>query len=291
MVRGTSDAARVRQFMRFLGEEARGPGCIYLVGGSSAVIVGWRETSVDVDLKMDTEPPGIFEAILRAKEKLDINIELAAPDDFLPPLPKWRERSRHLARYGPIDFFHYDFYAQVLAKIERGHEQDLRDIEAIHRLTLIDPIRLRELFVSIEPSLIRYPAIDANALRDRVLSKTEYLNTPFQTMCRGRRIVNCSFPSNLPGADLVRSGIESLAEGEYTIEALLVTVGAPRMRAAGLDIPKTAGWPDEPELALYGALCQEGSGAHSRYNALIRRLVSFERALDRHHGKQSSVEP
>lgn len=75
--------------MRRLGEEARGARRVYLVGGASAVIIGWRETTVDVDLKPDPEPPGVFEAIARAKDILNIDVELA-PDEFIPPLPERR---------------------------------------------------------------------------------------------------------------------------------------------------------------------------------------------------------
>ena len=61
--------------MRLLGREARGGGRIYLVGGASAVIVGWRDTTIDVDLKLDPEPPGVFEAIARAKDVLNMNLD------------------------------------------------------------------------------------------------------------------------------------------------------------------------------------------------------------------------
>lgn len=83
---------------------------------------------------------------------------------------------------------------------------------------------------------------------------------------------------DLPGADLVVAGLADLAAGRReTVEALLVTVGAPRLRTLGIDVP-----PGEPapERRLYEALEPEfGDAAHSRYNALIQRLVSFERAL------------
>ena len=86
---------------------------------------------------------------------------------------------------------------------------------------------------------------------------------------------------NLPGADLVLSGIEALQRGEITVEALLVAIGAPRLRAAGLDIPHAPGVPDHPEYALYEALgAIHPRETHARYNSLIRRLVSFERALE-----------
>ena len=167
-MRGPTDAARVVALMRRLGAEARSAGRVYLVGGASAVLLGWRAMTVDVDLKLDPEPAAVFEAIARAKDSLNINVELAAPDDFIPVLPGWRERSLFIARHGAVDFFHYDFYAQALAKIERGHEQDQRDVEAMHRLRLIEPGRLTALFDAIEPRLIRYPAVDGPSFRARV---------------------------------------------------------------------------------------------------------------------------
>ena len=89
-------------------------------------------------------------------------------------------------------------------------------------------------------------------------------------------------PADLPGADLVASGIEALRRGDLTVEALLVMVGATRMRAAGLEIPRAPPLPHFPEIALYLALgADHPADTHSRYNALIRRLVSFERALER----------
>ncbi len=154
--------------MRLLGREARGAGRIYLVGGASAVIVGWRDTTIDVDLKLDPEPPGVFEAIARAKDALNMNVELASPDDFIPALPRWRDRSVFVARHGPVEFLHYDFYAQGLAKIERGHAQDMSDVEAMFRLKLIEPGRLTRLFSAIESDLVRYPAIDPVRFRHRV---------------------------------------------------------------------------------------------------------------------------
>ena len=81
----------------------------------------------------------------------------------------------------------------------------------------------------------------------------------------------------LPGADLVRAGLRDLANGVESVEALLVLVGAPRLRGLGFDVPDT----ELPEHKLYATLAVDDSDtAHSRYNALIRRLVSFERAAE-----------
>ena len=87
---------------------------------------------------------------------------------------------------------------------------------------------------------------------------------------------------DLPGADLVAKGIRALRRGDATVEALLVSVGAPRLRAAGLEVPPAPPLPHSPEISLYLAIgADHPTDAHSRYNALIRRLVSFERALER----------
>ena len=76
-------------------------------------------------------------------------------------------------------------------------------------------------------------------------------------------------------------GIDDLRRGEFTIEANLVLVGAPRLRSIGVEVPRAKGRPESPESALYAAICENGAGnEHSQYNALIRRLVSFERAME-----------
>lgn len=80
----------------------------------------------------------------------------------------------------------------------------------------------------------------------------------------------------LPGEALVTTGLADLAEGRETVESLVVQIGRPRLRTLGYDVPAFEG---SPELRLYELLGRRyGNAAHSRYNALIRRLVSFERA-------------
>ena len=84
--------------------------------------------------------------------------------------------------------------------------------------------------------------------------------------------------SHLPGGDLVAKGLEDLANSRDTVEALLVSIGAPRLRRNGVPVPATL--PD-PEHRLYERLAEADSdSAHSRYNALLRRLTSFESALE-----------
>jgi hypothetical protein len=81
----------------------------------------------------------------------------------------------------------------------------------------------------------------------------------------------------LPGGDLVAQGLEDLRHDRVTVESLLVSIGAPRLRLAGVEVPVAL---EDPEHRLYALLAADDSdSAHGRYNALVRRLVSFERAL------------
>jgi hypothetical protein len=83
----------------------------------------------------------------------------------------------------------------------------------------------------------------------------------------------------LPGEDLIEAGIRDLNDGHETIEALLVAIGAPRLRRLGIELPEDL--PDNPEHRLYDLLSQDDSdSAHSRYNAYLRRLVSYERTSE-----------
>jgi len=101
-----SDKHRVEAFMIGLGRSVRVAGCIYLTGGTTAVLYGWRDVTIDIDLlKADPEPAGLFEAIAQLKNELDVKVELARPDEFIPPLLGWRERSLFIAREGSLDFF------------------------------------------------------------------------------------------------------------------------------------------------------------------------------------------
>lgn len=169
-MRSETDRARLLRFLEALGTRVRGPGRVYLTGGGTAVLEGWRAMTIDVDLKAEPEPPGFFEAIAELKELVDLNVELAAPDDFIPPLPGWQDRSIFIACHGRVDFYHYDLFAQALAKIERGHPRDLTDVRAMLDRGLIDRPRLFAFFLEIEPQLIRYPAIHPAAFRASVVA-------------------------------------------------------------------------------------------------------------------------
>jgi hypothetical protein len=82
-----------------------------------------------------------------------------------------------------------------------------------------------------------------------------------------------------PGEDFIKQGIADLALGLETIPSLLVSIGAPRLQQLGFPVQRVTAF--SPEHRLYELLSdQDADSAHSRYNALIRRLVSFERAAE-----------
>ena len=86
-------------------------------------------------------------------------------------------------------------------------------------------------------------------------------------------------PPAYPGADWIEAGLRDLARGTESVPALLVLVGAPRLRRLGVAVPPVA--VADPEHRLYAALsADDPDAAHSRYNALVRRLVSYERAVE-----------
>lgn len=167
-MRAETDRTKLEAFMAALGRRVRGEGCIYLAGGATAVWHHWRAMTIDIDLKPDPEPPGLFEALAALKDELDLNVELASPDQFIPAIPGWQERSLFIARHGSVGFFHYDPYGQTLAKLQRRHDRDLQDVRSFWRSGLVQKDRLWPMFLQIEPQLIRFPAIDPGSFRAAV---------------------------------------------------------------------------------------------------------------------------
>jgi hypothetical protein len=164
-MRQLADAERVRRFLRELGAEAEVETRLYLTGGATAVLLGWRETTIDIDIKLVPDSDRLLRALPRLKEALRLNVELASPADFIPELPGWEDRSLFIERHGKLSCYHYDLYAQALAKIERGHDQDLEDVRSMIETGRIDPETALLCFQRIEPLLYRYPAIDPRAFR------------------------------------------------------------------------------------------------------------------------------
>lgn len=154
--------------MRAAGRAARQDGVCYLTGGSSAVLLGWRPTTVDIDVRFEPEQDELLRELPRLKRELRINVELASPGEFIPLPSGWEERSQPAGREGPLTFRHFDFYSQALAKLERGHRRDLEDVAAMLDAGLVERDALLRRYEEIEPELYRFPAISSASFRARV---------------------------------------------------------------------------------------------------------------------------
>ena len=164
-MRDLADKARIEAFLAALSRATDAETEVFLVGGTSAVIVGWRHTTIDIDLAIRPDSDAILRAIPELKERLRVNVELASPDMFLPIPQGWEQRSPMVSRSGHVTIRHFDFSAQALAKIERGHTQDVADVHAMHERRLIAPATIREQFAQMEAQFYRFPAIDPRSFR------------------------------------------------------------------------------------------------------------------------------
>jgi len=164
--------------MSALGAEALSETRLYFTGGATAVLLGWRTSTIDLDIKLEPESDRLLRAIPALKERLQMNVELASPGDFIPELAGWRERSLFAGREGRLSCYHYDLAAQALAKIERGHDQDLADVREMLARGLVRGEELRMRFAEIEPQLYRYPAIDPASFRQAVERATAGAKSP-----------------------------------------------------------------------------------------------------------------
>ena len=172
-MRTLADKEKIEAFMRRFGEAARSDAQVYLTGGATAVLLGWRDSTVDVDISFSAENDEMLKVVPEIKEELQLNVELASPPDFIPELPGWETRSQFIDRKGKVSFYHFDFYSQALSKIERAHKQDLVDVRSMIDRGLVTKSRLAELFSEIEPQLYKYPAISPTQFAKAVFDLTK----------------------------------------------------------------------------------------------------------------------
>jgi hypothetical protein len=168
-MRGPLSRSDLEEFMTALARSSsRGsPGNVYLVGGGTAVWLGWRASTIDVDLH--GEPECLFADIQRIKEALDLNVEFARPEDFVPALAGTGDRHVFIERIGRVSFYHHDPYAQTFSKIVRGFDRDLRDAERFISSGMVDADRLRELIHQVpESTYAKYPALSRDAVLEAI---------------------------------------------------------------------------------------------------------------------------
>jgi hypothetical protein len=140
---------------------------IYLVGGGTAVLAGWRTATIDADLYAEDE--AVFRDVQGIKARLGLNIELARPEHFVPPLGGTTERHVFISRVGRIEFYHYDPYAQLLSKVVRGFRKDLLDAECFVTSGMVDRGRFRDLVREIPGSAYaRYPNLSRAAVEEAI---------------------------------------------------------------------------------------------------------------------------
>lgn len=152
------DRLRVHYFLVKLGIEFRHSGRLYLVGGTTLVYEGLREQSLDIDIHYEVEDRHEAEfshTIRRLKDELQINVEMASPGDFIPLPAGWKERAKHVGRFGLVDVFHFDLYSTALSKIERGREGDYQDVITLLRTGQIAFEDLQQALDNIMPRVER----------------------------------------------------------------------------------------------------------------------------------------
>lgn len=136
---------------------------VYLVGGGTAVLAGWRTSSIDADLFCEED--SVFRDIQGIKERLNVNVEFARPEHFVPGLRDSESRHVFIETVGRVSYYHYDPYAQVLSKVVRGFERDLDDARQFVRSGMVDPRRLRALVEAIPASAFaKYPSLSRPAV-------------------------------------------------------------------------------------------------------------------------------
>lgn len=140
---------------------------VFLVGGGTAVHAGWRSSTIDADLYCDHEE--VFRDIQAIKERLNLNVEFARPENFIPALTGSDDRHLFIETFEKVSFFHYDPYAQLLSKIVRGFRRDMQDAASFLAGGMVDAERFRSLVHAIpETAYARYPALSRDAVVEAV---------------------------------------------------------------------------------------------------------------------------
>ena len=159
----------LRELMNELARSAprRGPYRVYLVGGGTAVLRGWRASTIDADLYADKEE--IFHDVQQIKERLQLNIEFVRPEDFVPALAGSVDRHVFIETVGKVSFYHYDPYAQLLSKVVRGFDRDIEDAKRFLESGMVDAERFRALVDDIPAvAYAKYPSLSRKAVREAV---------------------------------------------------------------------------------------------------------------------------
>lgn len=171
---------RLRELMKEIVRTAPQEGAphkVYLVGGGTAVWAGWRESSVDADLFVEDD--SVLQDVQGMKERLNLNIELARPEHFVPPLAGADGRHVFIEELGGVRFYHYDPYSQLYSKVVRGFSRDLEDARHFLESGMVEAERFRGLTHKVPDSAFEsYPRLSPGAVRAAVDAFLEDAGSP-----------------------------------------------------------------------------------------------------------------
>jgi hypothetical protein len=158
-------AQALQELLGQLGRCYRYTGRLYLVGGSSLILVAAKVSTLDVDIQFEV-PPEKYDVFIRCLRDISrqykIAIEQASPEQFIPLPRGYQERHSFIGRYGMLDVFHFDFYSVALSKLHRGNEKDFADVIQMVQQGLITLSQLQSYFQEVLPQVETF-SISADA--------------------------------------------------------------------------------------------------------------------------------
>lgn len=163
MIRRPITKETIYKFMKSTSRLLKKKTTLYLTGGSTSILYGMREGTIDIDIAGDMDE--LFSHISKLKEKLQINIEMVKPTDFIPSLPGEDSRHIRIDTFGKTTFMHFDPYAQAFSKIVRGHQTDILDVKKMIEFDLIDIRKLNEMVKKLsDREFSKYPRLNRSAV-------------------------------------------------------------------------------------------------------------------------------
>lgn len=172
MTRKTITKETIQTFMKSIGKVLKKNATFYLTGGSTAILFGFRDGTIDIDIAGDMDE--LFSHIPKLKEQQQINVEMAKPTDFVPSLPEEKNRHLLIGNFGKATFMHFDPYSQAFSKIVRGHATDIVDVKALFHQGLVDAKKLNALVKKLpDRKFTKYPRLNRPAVEMAVESFTK----------------------------------------------------------------------------------------------------------------------
>jgi hypothetical protein len=162
----------IQTFMKAVGKMVKNDATFYVTGGTTAVLLGFRNGTIDIDIAGNMDE--LFAFIPALKEEFQINIEMAKPTDFVPSLPGECDRHIMIVSYGKVRFMHFDPYAQAFSKIVRAHATDIADVKALAKEKIVDLKKLVDMITKLpDCDFEKYPRLNRAAVEATVQSFVE----------------------------------------------------------------------------------------------------------------------